>query len=114
VQAVHGHRAQRRGGHDAGIYDDPLYQRNRTVVLRQEPWCPGYPAGIHGTKRVRTTTADHRIPVVEGGTHDRANLRGLCGPCNSRKGADEARSRGEAPSRQGSRDGAPGRVWREV
>lgn len=32
-------------------------------------------------------TIDHIVPVVLGGTHDESNLRVLCGPCNSRKGA---------------------------
>lgn len=115
MRAVHGHRALRaqRGGHDASVYDDPLYLRNRAIVLARQPFCPGWPKGVHGEAHVRTTTADHRKPLIEGGTHELANLEALCGPCNSRKGADEARRRATT-SRQGSRSGAPPRVWREV
>lgn len=33
------------------------------------------------------TSVDHITPLVLGGTHAAANLRILCGSCNSRKGA---------------------------
>ena len=41
-------------------------------------------------------TVDHIVPVSKGGTNDPDNLRTLCGPCNSSKGArkEPARSRG--------------------
>lgn len=117
ARAAHGHRALRaqwRGGHDAGVYDDPLYQRNRRIALARRPLCPGWPRGRHRGAPIRATTADHRVPIVEGGTHELANIEALCGPCNSRKGADEARRRRPAAPRRGSRAGVPGRVWREA
>lgn len=33
---------------------------------------------------------DHILPKSLGGTHDRANLRVLCTPCNTRKGVKRA------------------------
>lgn len=30
---------------------------------------------------------DHIVPKSKGGTHDETNLRTLCTPCNTRKGA---------------------------
>lgn len=54
-------------------------------VLLEEPWCPGYPRGAHGARLVPTTSVDHIVPKIAGGTDDRANLRGVCGSCNSRK-----------------------------
>ena len=75
------------------VYNDPEYLANREVVLTRDQVCEGYPLGIHGDTRVDTTSVDHIVPIVEGGTHKLGNLRGLCGPCNSRKGADERQSR---------------------
>lgn len=89
------------------------WRRQRDQVLAEEPFCPGYPRDRHGAELVRTTSVDHIVPLVEGGTSDRANLRGLCGACNSRKGADEARRR-RAPARRANGDGRPARVWRQV
>lgn len=35
----------------------------------------------------RPLTVDHHVAIVNGGTNDLTNLRTLCRPCNSRKGA---------------------------
>lgn len=32
-------------------------------------------------------TVDHIVPVSKGGTNDLGNLRAMCRPCNSKKGA---------------------------
>jgi 5-methylcytosine-specific restriction endonuclease McrA len=68
----------------SGAYNDPLYQANRAQLLATRPTCIGYPAGRH-PRPVRATTADHRVPLVQGGTHALSNLDPMCGSCNSRK-----------------------------
>lgn len=74
-------------------YNDPEYLRNRSFVLARDLWCEGYPVGIHGNTRVRTTTADHIKPLSQGGTHALDNLEAMCASCNSSKGAEERVSR---------------------
>ena len=49
----------------------------RARVLREEPWCR-----FCGRA---SAEADHIVPKSQGGTDDRENLRGLCGPCNNRR-----------------------------
>jgi len=63
----------------------------RAQVLVEEPVCVGYPLGIHGMERVRTTQLDHVTPIAAGGKTTRANARALCRSCNARKGRDERR-----------------------
>lgn len=46
----------------------------RARVLREEPRCR-----LCGS---RAEQVDHIIPVSRGGTHERVNLRGVCGPCH--------------------------------
>jgi 5-methylcytosine-specific restriction protein A len=53
------------------------WQRQRAIVLSEEPWCRECGAA--------TTDVDHIIAKVNGGTDARSNLRGLCGPCHHRK-----------------------------
>jgi hypothetical protein len=67
------------------------YDALRPLVLEAEPFCVGYPVGIHDGERVRTTEVDHIKPVSAGGQSTRENTRGLCRSCNRRKGADERR-----------------------
>lgn len=66
--------------------DDPTYRRNREIVLASgEPchWC-GAPA----------STADHLVPLEDGGSNALENLVPSCGPCNSSRGANRT---GTAP-----------------
>jgi len=70
-----------------------VWRKIRAVVLLEEPWCPGYPAGYHGDVRVRATCVDHIVAKSKGGSNARGNLRGLCGPCNSRKAVLEEGAR---------------------
>lgn len=36
---------------------------------------------------------DHVVPLIDGGSHELANLQSLCTPCHKKKTADEARQR---------------------
>ena len=36
------------------------------------------------------TQVDHIVPQAEGGTDDRVNLQGICGPCHEAKTKEEA------------------------
>lgn len=64
-------------------------------TLRRDPVCQA----CHAAPSV---TADHRVPLFEGGTHDLANLQGLCQPCHDTKTRAESararRGRGGPPS----------------
>lgn len=64
------------------------YQRAAAQVLaahRAEhgDWCPGWRRAGHWTEDL---TADHIIPVSQGGGPGAANLRVLCRSCNSARG----------------------------
>jgi 5-methylcytosine-specific restriction endonuclease McrA len=52
------------------------YRRNRVIVLAGDPSC-------HWGCGRKATTADHLVPVVEGGTDELTNLVPACSPCNS-------------------------------
>ncbi len=67
----------------------PEHRRLRRIVLHEEPWCVGYPIGIHDGAPVRTTQLDHKTPLSAGGPTVRGNARGMCAPCNQRKSLDE-------------------------
>lgn len=73
------------------------WARLSAQVLREEPWCPGYPIGQHAGASVRTTVVDHIKARRAGGTDDRANLRGYCRACHSRKTVQEDRGWGNTP-----------------
>lgn len=121
-----GSRVSREPRIAASPYSGDWRSKKRPRVLREEPWCKGWPQGIHdcpscGARfdvacphrgRVRTTSVDHRTPLIEGGSDDRENLGALCGPCNSRKGADEGRRR-RAPASRSVNAEKPTRVWRD-
>lgn len=57
--------------------------RVRTLVYRRD----GYACLECGTDDITKLTLDHRVPITLGGSDDPENLRTLCKPCNSRKGA---------------------------
>lgn len=60
----------------------------RNVLLRDRYRCqPCKRAG----KRTRAHTADHIIPVAEGGSEDLSNLEAICNPCHDTKSKEEAR-----------------------
>lgn len=51
----------------------------RKRVLAEEPRCRLCGASA--------SDVDHMLPVSRGGTHERSNLRALCGPCHRRRTA---------------------------
>ena len=61
----------------------PEYLRNRRIVLKEEPVCR-----LCGARP--SVTADHIVPVSQGGTHDRANLRGVCKQCHDARSQRQA------------------------
>lgn len=56
------------------------WKRLRAQVLLEEPVC-------RECKAAPSVEVDHEIPRALGGTHDRANLRGLCHGCHAVKSA---------------------------
>ena len=60
-------------------HDHADYQRNRPVVLREQPTCTV-------CNRQPSTQVDHIIPVDAGGGHELENLRGICFKCNNTLG----------------------------
>lgn len=78
---------------------DSAYDRMRAQVLREEPLCRPCDAQGFVTASV---TADHIIPLAEGGTGERENMQGICGPCHKAKTAKEA-TRARARQRTATR-----------
>jgi 5-methylcytosine-specific restriction endonuclease McrA len=58
------------------------HARLRKIVLREEPIC-------YICRVLPSVTADHVIPLSQGGQTVRANMRGACDPCQRRKAAHE-------------------------
>ena len=58
----------------------------RAGVLAEEPRC--YLCGGGGTNQ---DYVDHVLPLSQGGTDDRGNLRRICRPCSDRKTGRESR-----------------------
>lgn len=66
---------------------DVEHDRLRKVVLAEEPWC-------YICRANPSTTADHVIPLSQGGTTTRENMRGACKDCQrSKAGREGAQAR---------------------
>lgn len=70
-------RSATRGTRQAQGYGAD-YQRARAAVIAAQPYC----AGCYTTERL---TADHIVPLSQGGSNDVSNLRTYCLSCNSRR-----------------------------
>lgn len=66
------------------------HQQMRDRVLREEPLCRMCLA-LNPPIYTPSKIADHITPLAEGGSSDRENYQGLCGPCSDVKTADEAK-----------------------
>jgi 5-methylcytosine-specific restriction endonuclease McrA len=73
-------------------YVDPIYRRNREIVLEREPECHWRLSGC----TLRSTQADHLVPVSRGGSNSLDNLVGSCRHCNEARG----RASGNAAKRR--------------
>ena len=78
-------REARRGSARERGYDD-AWEAIRVVVLREEPFCR---LCLAAGRRSASEHVDHVRPIRNGGTHARANLRGLCATCHNRRTATE-------------------------
>jgi 5-methylcytosine-specific restriction enzyme A len=78
-------RSQQRGTRQQQGYDAE-YQRNRALVIAAQPYC----AACYRTDRL---TADHIVPLSQGGTNDISNLRTYCIGCNSARARTKTRRR---------------------
>jgi 5-methylcytosine-specific restriction endonuclease McrA len=63
-------------------YADPLYKRNRELLLRDHPSCSLRLPGCTGV----ANTIDHIVRPAEGGTNEMGNLRPACRTCNESRG----------------------------
>lgn len=60
-------------------YNDPLYRKNRKIILGQpDVLC-------HYCGKENPTSIDHILPISKGGTHEMHNLLPCCISCNSTK-----------------------------
>ena len=61
------------------------WKRIRDKYAAEHPFCERcFERGI----LVETEEIHHKLPLSEGGTHDRSNLIALCKPCHSREHAE--------------------------
>lgn len=78
----------------SSFYSTPRWRRLRAQVLKEEPLCRV--CGVNPS-----TQADHIIGFGEGGPfYDRANLRGICGPCHTRRTASQGGKAAKAKRRR--------------
>jgi 5-methylcytosine-specific restriction protein A len=76
------------------------HERMRKIVLAEEPLCRICLA-MDPPRHTPSTIADHIVPKAEGGTDERENYQGACGPCHDAKTHEEsARAQGRNPPRQ--------------
>lgn len=78
-------------------YADPLYKRNRALLLRDHPPCSLQLPGCTGA----ATQIDHIVAPRLGGSNEMSNLRPACRRCN------EARGRAEGNETKRARKGDP-------
>jgi 5-methylcytosine-specific restriction protein A len=68
----------------AKAHHDRTYRNQRRAVLE----AAGYRCQMRGPRCTGVaTTVDHVVALINGGTHDAANLRAACWTCNCRGGA---------------------------
>jgi 5-methylcytosine-specific restriction endonuclease McrA len=84
IQIRSGSRCGRCYAEQKAPYTSAEYKRNRVIVLRRDNYtCQKM---RNGRKCCRpATTADHIIPLDQGGRSTVANMEAACGPCNSAK-----------------------------
>ena len=75
------YEARRPSRRVKGRYDT-RYNKLRSVTIREQPWCShcrteGGPSN--------PLTADHVVPLGQGGLNVRSNMQTLCRSCNSAK-----------------------------
>lgn len=70
-------------GVDTNILRRQIQGRGRAVRLRELGFVP----------RRSLWELDHRVPLVDGGSHELSNLQTLCVPCHRSKSAQETRER---------------------
>jgi 5-methylcytosine-specific restriction endonuclease McrA len=73
-------------------YVNPAYRRNRAIALEREPECHWRLPGC----TLKSTQADHVLPVSRGGSNSLDNLVGSCQHCNEARG----RAAGNAAKRR--------------
>jgi 5-methylcytosine-specific restriction endonuclease McrA len=81
----------RQAGPDAN-YVSATYRRNRAIALKREPACYWKFLGC----TLKSTQADHLVPVSRGGSNRLDNLVGSCQHCNEARG----RAAGNAAKRR--------------
>jgi 5-methylcytosine-specific restriction endonuclease McrA len=84
-------------------YSSSTYRRNRELAIEREPTCHWRFPGCTG----KSTTADHLVPVAEGGGHELENLVGSCSKCNEKRGAALGRATQRRRKPYGNEEAGP-------